>query len=173
MIAAGVLGTFCMLAVNAWMNAPAGFTHRRRRERVTDVDPLAAMFNGAVWQQFIHMFVACYLVTGFLTAAVYAIGMLRGRRDRHHRLGFTVPVRVRRRGGAVQPFIGHFAGMRLYSDQPSEVGRDGAGDQLRTRRPAPARRRPDRRRGALRDPDPAVGIVAVAQRLRPRRSRPR
>lgn len=90
MIAAGVFGTFCVLAVNAWMNAPSGFT-LAADGTVTDVQPLAAMFNRAVWQQFIHMFVACYLVTGFLTAAVYATGMLRGRRDDQHRLGFTVP----------------------------------------------------------------------------------
>ena len=34
-----------------------------------------------------HMVVAAYLVGGFLIASVYAVGMLRGRRDRYHRLG--------------------------------------------------------------------------------------
>ena len=120
MIAAGVFGTFCVLAVNAWMNAPSGFTIAADGT-VTDVDPLAAMFNGAVWQQFIHMFVACYLVTGFLIAAVYAVGMLRGRRDEQHRLGFTVPFTFAGVAAVLQPFTGHFAGMRLYSDQPSKL----------------------------------------------------
>ena len=36
---AGVVGTFCVLAVNAWMNDPAGF--RLVDGEVTDVDPLA------------------------------------------------------------------------------------------------------------------------------------
>lgn len=44
---AGVVGTFCILAVNGWMNAPSGFT--LEQGRVVDVDPLAAMFNRAVW----------------------------------------------------------------------------------------------------------------------------
>ena len=124
-IAAGVFGTFCVLAVNAWMNAPAGFTlgppDATGRPTVTDVDPLAAIFNRAVWQQFAHMFVACYLVTGFCVAAVYATGMLRGRRDEHHRLGFTVPFTFAGIAALLQPVIGHIAGMRLYSDQPAKL----------------------------------------------------
>jgi cytochrome bd ubiquinol oxidase subunit I len=119
-VAAGLFGTFCVLAVNAWMNAPAGFDVAPDGT-VTDVEPLAAMFNGAVWQQFAHMFVACYLVTGFLTAAVYATGMLRGRRDHHHRLGFTVPFTFAGVAALLQPITGHIAGMRLYSDQPSKL----------------------------------------------------
>ena len=87
---AGLFGTFCILAVNAWMNAPAGLT-LLADGTITDVDPIAAIFNDALWTQFLHMWVAAYAVTGFLVAAVYAVGMLRGRRDRSHRLGFTVP----------------------------------------------------------------------------------
>ena len=63
MIISGVFGTFCVLAVNAWMNAPSGFT-RLADGTITDVDPLGAIFNRAVWQQFSHMLVACYAVTG-------------------------------------------------------------------------------------------------------------
>jgi cytochrome d ubiquinol oxidase subunit I len=125
MIVSGVFGTFCVLAVNAWMNAPAGFDLGPPAAdgslTVTDVDPLAAIFNGALWQQFTHMFVAAYAVAGFVTAAVYAVGMLRGRRDEHHRLGFLVPFTFGAVAAVLQPFIGHIAGMRLYSDQPSKL----------------------------------------------------
>ena len=34
---------------------------------VTDVDPLAAIFNDALWPQFLHMWVAAFVVTGFLS----------------------------------------------------------------------------------------------------------
>ena len=40
------------------------------------------------------MILAAYMVTGFLVASVYAVGMLRGRRDRHHRLGLLIPLTV-------------------------------------------------------------------------------
>ncbi len=40
------------------------------------------------------MFLAGYMVTGFLLASVYAVGMLRGRTDRYVRLGFAIPFTV-------------------------------------------------------------------------------
>ena len=116
----GLLGTFCILSVNAWMNAPSGF-RLDATGAVTDVDPLAAMFNSALWPQFAHMFVAAYAVTGFGVAAVYAVGMLRGRRDARHRLGFLVPFAFAAVASLAQPLIGHVAGMRLATEQPSKL----------------------------------------------------
>lgn len=119
-MASGLFGTFCILAVNSWMNAPAGFT-RLPDGSITDVDPVAAMFNDALLPQFLHMWVATFVVTGFLVAAVYAVGMLRGRRDRSHRLGFTVPFVFAAIGALLQPAIGHVAGTRLDTQQPSKL----------------------------------------------------
>ena len=42
------------------------------------------------------MILAAYMVAGFTIAGVYAVGLLRGRRDRYHRLGFTYSFRHRR-----------------------------------------------------------------------------
>ena len=55
MAAAGIVGTFCVVSVNAWMNNPTGFTIRDGV--VTDVDPLAAMFSDLSWLQFAHLWV--------------------------------------------------------------------------------------------------------------------
>jgi cytochrome d ubiquinol oxidase subunit I len=79
------------------------------------------MFNEALWPQFAHMYVATFVVAGFLTASVYAVGMLRGRRDRAHRLGFTVPFAFAAVAALFQPVVGHIAGMRLDTDQPSKL----------------------------------------------------
>lgn len=112
----GAAGTFFILAVNAWMNAPAGF--ELQAGEVVDVDPWSAMFNEAVGLQFAHMFVAAYMVAGFLTASVYAVGMLRGRLDRHHRLGFSIAFTLAAVGALLQPVSGHFAGQRVADGQP-------------------------------------------------------
>ena len=104
----GIAGTFSVLAVNGWMNNPTGF--RIVDGEVTDVDPWAAMFNSGVLWQFLHMWVAAFMVAGFSIAAVYAAGMLRGRRDRHHRLGFTVPFAFASVAALLQPAIGHLLG---------------------------------------------------------------
>ena len=84
----GVGGTFCILAVNAWMNDPSGFdkAYFLATGQVRDVRPWAAMFNGALPTQFVHMLIAAYLVTAGLIASVYAAGRLRGRDDGAHRL---------------------------------------------------------------------------------------
>ena len=133
MMVTGLFGTFCILAVNAWMNAPTGF--RIVDGEVVDVDPLAAMFNNALWPQFLHMWVAAYMVTGFVVAAVYASGMLRGRRDRLHRIGLSIALSVATVGAVVQPFIGHVAGMRLASEQPAKLAAMELVTETRTRSP--------------------------------------
>ncbi|MDH3754093.1 MAG: cytochrome ubiquinol oxidase subunit I [Acidimicrobiia bacterium] len=130
---AGVAGTFFIVSVNGWMNSPSGFSVVDGQ--VTDVDPLAAMFNSAVPLQFVHMFLAAVMVVGFTTASVYAVGMLRGRRDRLHRLGFIVPFVFAAIATPIQPLVGHFAGQRIADDQPVKLAaieglaetEDGAG----------------------------------------------
>lgn len=115
----GVAGTFCILAVNSWMNSPSGF--HIVDGKVTDIDPWAAMFNHAVWLQFLHMWIATFMVVGFVVAAVYATGMLRGRDDRHHRLGFAVPFAFAAIASLAQPVVGHLAGLRLATGQPTKL----------------------------------------------------
>ena len=115
----GVLGTFCILAVNSWMNSPSGF--HVVDGKITDIDPWAAMFNHAVWLQFLHMWIATFMVVGFGVAAVYATGLLRGRDDRHHRLGFAIPFAFAAIASLAQPLVGHVAGLRLASAQPTKL----------------------------------------------------
>ena len=61
------------------------------------------------------------LILGFVVAAVYATGMLRGRRDAHHRLGFAVPFAFATVAALLQPVIGHVLGIRLGETQPSKL----------------------------------------------------
>ncbi|MCC3765027.1 cytochrome ubiquinol oxidase subunit I [Glycomyces sp. TRM65418] len=115
----GVFGTYCVLAVNAWMNHPVGFNIVDGQ--IVDVEPWAVMFNSQAFMQFAHMWVGAYMVAGFSIAAVYAAGMLRGRRDRHHRLGFVVPFAFATIAALAQPFVGHFLGEGLEERQPSKL----------------------------------------------------
>ncbi|MGW0248526.1 cytochrome ubiquinol oxidase subunit I [Nocardia goodfellowii] len=116
---AGVVGTFCVVSVNAWMNNPTGF--RLVNGEVTDVNPWRAMFNDGAYLQFAHMWVGAFMVVGFVVAGVYAAGLLRGRRDEHHRLGFTVPFLFATVAALAQPLIGHVLGMRVHDTQPSKL----------------------------------------------------
>src|SRR3954462_7006699 len=84
-VLARIVGSASVVAANAWMNEPSGFTMDAAGQ-ITSVDPWGVIFNKAMPLQALHMIVAAYVVGGFLIASVYAMGMLRGRRDRYHRI---------------------------------------------------------------------------------------
>ncbi|HEY9394271.1 MAG TPA: cytochrome ubiquinol oxidase subunit I [Nocardioides sp.] len=136
MAAAGIFGTFCVISVNAWMNMPTGFRINASGE-VVDVEPWKAMFNEGALLQFLHMWLAAFMVAGFVVAAVYAAGVLRGRRDRHHRLGFTVPFAFASVAAVLQPVVGHVLGIRLGETQPAKLAAFELADT--TEQPAPLR----------------------------------
>lgn len=119
MAVTGVIGAYCVLAVNAWMNVPSGF--RLVDGEVVDVQPWAVLFNQHAFAQFAHMWVGAYMVAGFSVAGVYAVGMLRGRRDAHHRLGFMVPFVFASVAAVSQPFVGHLLGVGLDERQPAKL----------------------------------------------------
>ena len=118
-MAAGVAGSFLVVSVNAWMNAPTGFS--LVDGQAVDVDPVAAIFNSAAGLQFLHMYLAAVMVVGFSTAAVYAVGRLRGRTDRFHHLGLAIPLAFAMVATPIQPIVGHFAGQRLADEQPIKL----------------------------------------------------
>ena len=118
-MAAGVIGSFLVISVNGWMNAPTGF--RIVDGDVVDINPLAAIFNPAIGLQFLHMYLAAVMVVGFGVSAVYAASGLRGRGGRIHRLGLTVPLLFAVVATPMQPLVGHFAGQRIADRQPIKL----------------------------------------------------
>src|SRR4051795_7507182 len=112
----GLGGAFSVVAVNSWMNQPQGFSPTSGT--VTSVDPWKVIFNPAVSYEVPHMILAAYLVTGFLLAGIYATGMLRGRRDRIHRLGLLIPLTVACIATPIQFAVGDAAARAIAVDQP-------------------------------------------------------
>jgi cytochrome d ubiquinol oxidase subunit I len=112
----GLGGAFSVVAVNSWMNQPQGFSPTSGD--VTKVEPLKVIFNPAVPYEVPHMILAAYLVTGFLVASIYAVGMLRGRRDRYHRLGLLIPLTVACVATPIQFAVGDTAARAIADDQP-------------------------------------------------------
>jgi cytochrome d ubiquinol oxidase subunit I len=65
-----------------------------------------------------HMVVAAYVVGGFMVASVYAVGLLRGRTDRYHRLGFLIPFTVAAIAMPIQFIVGDGLTRWVYENQP-------------------------------------------------------
>ncbi len=115
-VISGLGGAFSVVAVNSWMNQPQGFSPQTGN--VTSVQPLKVIFNKAVPYEVPHMILAAYLVTGFIVASIYAVGMLRGRRDHYHRLGLLIPLTVACIATPIQFVVGDTAARAIASDQP-------------------------------------------------------
>ncbi len=117
-VLAGVGGTLSVVAANSWMNSPSGVTVRGGR--VVDVDVWRVFFNHAFWYEAVHMLLAAYVVAGFAVAGVYAVGMLRGRRDRYHRLGLLIPMTVGAVAIPLQIFMGDVIARAVFTNEPAK-----------------------------------------------------
>ena len=118
-VVAGITGSFFVISVNGWMNDPTGF--RIENGRVVDVAPFEALFNGNMWHEFVHMYLAGIIVAGFLVGAVYAAGWLRGNRERRHRVGLVVALSFASLAAPVQLFVGDFAARTVAERQPLKL----------------------------------------------------
>ena len=119
-IAAGVLGSASVIAVNGWMNNPQGFDIAANGD-VTNVRPLEALFNPNVWHEEVHMYTAGLIVASALVASVYALAWLRGRRDHYHRAGLVVPLAVLCLAAPAQVVIGDWAARTVAEQQPAKL----------------------------------------------------
>jgi cytochrome d ubiquinol oxidase subunit I len=113
------LSAFFVVTANAWMNVPRGFT--LSHGRVTHVDPLAAMFNPAWATETSHMIVGAYLATAFGIASVYAVGMLRGRRDSYHRKALALALGTAAILAPLQVGVGDLLGRTVAANQPAKL----------------------------------------------------
>ncbi|MER6307206.1 cytochrome ubiquinol oxidase subunit I [Streptomyces sp. NPDC001657] len=114
---AALLGAFGILAANSWMNTPRGFGLDPAGNPV-DVDVRKAIFTPMFGPEYWHFVVAMFVTAGYVTAGVYALGLLRGRRDRYHRLGFTIPFTLAAVFTPVQFFLGDSIARQVFHKQP-------------------------------------------------------
>jgi cytochrome d ubiquinol oxidase subunit I len=115
----GVTGSMMVIAVNGWMNHPVGF--EVVGGEVVNPSPWKALFNSYFWHELVHMYLAGYLVAGFIVAGIYARAHLRGRRDLYHRAGLVVPLTVAALVAPVQVVVGDWAGREVAKGQPTKL----------------------------------------------------
>jgi cytochrome bd ubiquinol oxidase subunit I len=120
---AGMLGSLMVVSVNAWMNHPSGFT--LRGGKAIDVHPLAALLgNRFLWPELVHMYIAGYIVTGFLLAGAYAVGRLRNKghsATRYERIALAIPLTIAALASPVQVLIGDWAARDIATSQPVKL----------------------------------------------------
>jgi cytochrome bd ubiquinol oxidase subunit I len=117
--ASGVASGILVVAANAWMQQPAGFV--LVAGKATEVHALAPFMSRAWAVMSVHSTLSCYIATGFATAGVYALGVLRGRRDAYHRAGLSIALAVATGAAVLQPLSGHFSADHTARHQPLKL----------------------------------------------------
>ena len=108
-----------MIAVNGWMNQPEGFDIVNGK--VTNPQPWDALINNNMWHELIHMYLAGYIVSGFIVAGVYATAWLRGRRDLYVRTALVVSLSFACLSAPVQVIVGDWAARSVTERQPVKL----------------------------------------------------
>ncbi len=117
---AGVAGSFFVIAVNAWMNHPTGFT--LRNGQAVDAHPWSALFaNPFFWSEYVHMYFAAFIVAGFLMAGAYAWAILRGRRGRYERTALGISLSAAAVAAPLQVVVGDWAARDVGQSQPVKL----------------------------------------------------
>src|SRR4051812_22731005 len=116
----GFTGSLMVIAVNAWMNNPGGF--ELRGGKVVEVHQWRALFgNDYLWHELTHMYVAGYIVTGFVVAGAYAFGRLRGRWGRYERTALAIPLTIAALAAPVQVLLGDWVARDVARAQPTKL----------------------------------------------------
>ncbi len=116
----GFTGSLMVIAVNGWMNHPTGF--KFENGHAVDVHPFSALFgNDYFWHELVHMYLAGFIVAGFVMASVYAFGWLRGSRGRYERTALVIPLTVAALAAPVQVLVGDWAARDVAKTQPVKL----------------------------------------------------
>ena len=115
----GALSSVFVVMANAWMNSPTGF-RLGADGQLAQVDPLAAALNPSTATEDPHMLISAYVVTGFVVAAVYAAGLLKGRNDIFHRRGLALGMAMAAIAIVLAGITGDSSARFIYGDQPAK-----------------------------------------------------
>jgi len=120
LVAAGTtLSAFWILALNSWMQTPAGFEMIDGQAHVTSW--LAVIFNPSFPYRLLHMLIASGLTASFLMAGVSAYQWLRGDRAPAVLAALRTGVFVAAALIPVQIFVGDLHGLNTFEHQPAKV----------------------------------------------------
>ncbi len=117
-VLSGSSSAWFITSANSWMNSPTGF--QMVHGVMTNINPFAAILNPSTPFETVHMILACYVSTGFGAAAIYAFGMLKGKRDDYHRKALLLCLAVGAVAIPLQIFSGDLNARSIEKLQPAK-----------------------------------------------------
>ncbi|HEV3233423.1 MAG TPA: cytochrome ubiquinol oxidase subunit I [Candidatus Dormibacteraeota bacterium] len=131
----GAASAWFVTTANSWMNSPTGF--KLQDGVVSDVRPIEAIFNPGTPIETAHTMISAYVATGFAVAAVYAVGLLRGRRGLIYRRALTVGMLMGIVATPLQIITGDINARWVADYQPAKLA--AMEGQFQTEKGAPLR----------------------------------
>ena len=121
MVAIGTLiSAFWILAVNSWMQTPAGYTTNAAGQFIP-VDWWQVVFNPSFPYRLVHMTLAAYLATAFLVGSATAWHLLKGRRSKELCTAFSMAMWMAAVVAPLQILAGDLHGLNTLEHQPIKV----------------------------------------------------
>lgn len=122
MVAVGTaISATWILAVNSWMQTPAGFSIAENGQFMPE-DWMAIIFNPSFPYRLAHTLTAAYLTVAFLVGGVGAWHLLRGRAaDEGVRVMFSMAMWMAAIVAPLQVFLGDMHGLNTLEHQPVKV----------------------------------------------------
>jgi cytochrome bd ubiquinol oxidase subunit I len=115
----GLVSGILVVAANAWMNSPAGFTYLNGV--YSNINPVQAMFNDAWFSQALHMCIAAFAATGFAVAGVHALMIVRKRNIEFHTKAFRIAALFACVAATIQPLSGDHSARDVARRQPAKL----------------------------------------------------
>lgn len=105
--------------VNSFMNSPQGFD--LVDGKLTNVNPLIAMFNPAMPTKVTHVVVTAYMTAAFVLASIAAFRMLTGSKHVYHKKALFFTMKLGLIFSIATAVIGDFSGKFLAEYQPEKL----------------------------------------------------
>lgn len=121
MVALGTaFSAFWILAVNSWMQTPAGYAINEAGQYIP-TSYWDAIFNPSFPYRFVHTLFAAYLTTAFAVGGVGAYHLLRDRNNEGARIMFSMAMWMAVIVGPLQILAGDLHGLNSYEHQPAKI----------------------------------------------------
>lgn len=116
----GLTSGIFVMAVNAWMQTPTGFTIDAAGNFV-DVDPWGPFLAPAFPTQALHMALAAYASVGFAVLGIHAVGLLKTPESAFHRAAAKIALGVSLVSLPLQIASGDLAAKHIAEHQPTKL----------------------------------------------------
>jgi cytochrome d ubiquinol oxidase subunit I len=115
----GAASAVFVVTANAWMNTPRGF--QLDNGWPVNIDPIAAMMNPAAAPEVLHMVIASFVATGFMTAGIHAFCLLKDSKNLFHQKALAIALAVGGIAALAEPLSGDLIARVVAYNQPAKL----------------------------------------------------